>query len=118
MPILISLLTALVIQSPSYTATVEKLRGERVAELKSDGGWLTVAGLFWLKAGDNTAGSASSNALVLPKAAPAQLGVVALADGRVTFKVAPGTVVTTNGQPVTTTVLDARLTISRRSRRG
>ena len=87
---------------------MEKLRGERVVELKSDEGWLTVAGLFWLKAGDNTAGSASSNALVLPKAAPAQLGVFTLADGRVTFKAAPGTAVTTNGQPVTTTVLDAR----------
>lgn len=108
MPIVLTLVTALVLQASSYPATVEKLRADRIAELKSDEGWLTVAGLFWLQAGDNAAGSASGNALVLPKGAPAHLGVFRLADGRVTFTAAPGAAVTAAGKPVTTTVLDPR----------
>ena len=32
----------------SYRKQIEAWRAERVAKLKADGGWLTVAGLFWL----------------------------------------------------------------------
>jgi len=40
-----------------YVSGVEKWRSEREANLKKETGWLTVAGLFWLKKGINTVGT-------------------------------------------------------------
>jgi uncharacterized protein len=37
----------------SYQAGIVKWRQQKETELKADGGWLTVTGLFWLKEGDN-----------------------------------------------------------------
>lgn len=43
-----------------YVREVEKWRADHEAELVSENGWLTVAGLFWLKEGTNTIGSNSN----------------------------------------------------------
>jgi uncharacterized protein (DUF1684 family) len=43
---------ALLAMSP-YQAGIVKWRQQKEAELKADGGWLTVTGLFWLKEGEN-----------------------------------------------------------------
>jgi uncharacterized protein len=40
-----------------YAREVEKWRSERETNLKKETGWLTVAGLFWLKEGTNTVGA-------------------------------------------------------------
>src|SRR4029078_5244773 len=40
-----------------YVKEIEKWRSERETNLKKEGGWLTVAGLFWLKEGTNTVGA-------------------------------------------------------------
>ncbi|MEY2499264.1 MAG: uncharacterized protein QOD12_2820 [Verrucomicrobiota bacterium] len=40
-----------------YVKTVEKWRGDHESDLKKETGWLTVAGLFWLKEGINTVGA-------------------------------------------------------------
>ena len=40
-----------------YVRAVEKWRSEQEANLKKETGWLTVAGLFWLKEGTNTVGA-------------------------------------------------------------
>ena len=37
----------------AYQSTIAKWREQREANLKADGGWLTVTGLFWLKEGEN-----------------------------------------------------------------
>src|SRR5579859_5815572 len=37
----------------SYQAGILKWREQKETELKADGGWLTVTGLFWLKEGEN-----------------------------------------------------------------
>src|ERR1700751_1222129 len=50
-------------------ASIEAWRTERPRSLTSDTGWLTLAGLFWLKEGENSFGRAASNALVLDRAA-------------------------------------------------
>ena len=83
-----------------YRAQVEQWRQKREASLKADGGWLTVTGLFWLKAGDNAVGSDPSNDFVLPEGAPAHLGVYKVDPGKVTFTAAAGTPVTLSGKPV------------------
>jgi uncharacterized protein len=41
----------------AYVGEIEKWRAEREAKLKDESGWLTVAGLFWLKEGVNTIGA-------------------------------------------------------------
>jgi hypothetical protein len=44
-------------QPTDYAKEIEKWRSEREAKLKTETGWLTVAGLFWLKEGMNTLGA-------------------------------------------------------------
>jgi uncharacterized protein (DUF1684 family) len=86
----------------SYVAGIEKWRTDRETRLKSDGGWLTVAGLFWLKEGKNRFGSDPSDDVVLPPGtSPAFAGVFELHDGKVTVKVESGTSVTASGRTVT-----------------
>jgi uncharacterized protein len=63
--------------SGSYETEVAEWRQTREENLKSDTGWLNVAGLFWLKQGQNTVGSAESNQIVMPAhSAPPLLGVL------------------------------------------
>jgi uncharacterized protein len=70
----------------SYTDSVRAWQQKRDAGLRSPDGWLTLVGLFWLKPGDNTIGSADSNDFVLPKgSAPAQIGRLHLENGKVTL---------------------------------
>lgn len=66
-----------------YQAEIAQWREKREATLKADGGWLTVAGLFWLHEGANTFGKDSANELVLPDG-PAKAGVMQLQGGKVT----------------------------------
>lgn len=80
---------------------LSKWRIEREAKLKADDGWLTVAGLFWLKEGINTVGASSDNAIILPAgSAPALVGIFELREGKTVFRAAEGVPVTLNGQPV------------------
>lgn len=81
-----------------YRTEVEQWRRQREQELKADGSWLTVAGLFWLKDGVNTAGSAASSGIVLPRG-PAQLGEFDFEQGQITFRPVPGIAVSVNGKP-------------------
>lgn len=93
----------------AYQRAIEQYRAERVAELTADDGWLTVAGLFWLVPGSNTAGSGDDNVIVLPAKAPARVGTFTLgSDGAVTFTAADGVRVTAAGAPVTSFVFDPK----------
>lgn len=91
-------LAALLSASEPYETEVEQWRQQQEKELKSDSGWLTVAGLFWLKEGVNTAGSAASNGIVLPRG-PAKLGEFDFRGGQVAFQPAAGVSVNVNGKP-------------------
>jgi uncharacterized protein len=78
--------------------------------------YVPLAGLFALKPGPNTAGSAASNAIVLPKSAPAIIGRFVLPGNNVkpgnpgnnlktvTFEPQPGVAVTVKGRRVTTSI--------------
>ncbi len=52
--VLVSVISA---AQTDYVKEVEKWRSDREANLKKETGWLTVAGLFWLKEGINTVGA-------------------------------------------------------------
>ena len=84
----------------AYSAETEIWRKEREASVRSKGGWLSVAGLFFLKEGRNTFGSDKANHLVLPASALPQAGWFELRQGRVFAQVNQGVAATFNKQPV------------------
>ena len=89
----------------AYQASVEKWKADMVEDLKQN--WLPLAGLFWLKPGENTFGTDAKNALVLPEnSAPARAGSFVLDGKEVTVKLVPGASATINGKPATTAELD------------
>ncbi len=89
-----------------YAASIEQWRARRLQRLTADDGWLTVAGLFWLKDGDNRVGTGPGNDIVLPPgSAPESVGRFSFRDGRATFSADPAARVTSAGQPVTTLAL-------------
>jgi uncharacterized protein (DUF1684 family) len=91
---------------PTYRAEIAKWQKEREARLKGDGGWLQVAGLFWLKEGDNAFGTDPKSAIVLPAgSAPARAGTFELRNGKVTVRTEPGVDATVDKKPVTTFTL-------------
>lgn len=72
----------------TYTQAIETWRGERLARLTAADGWLTLVGLPWLEAGDNTIGSAADNSIIV-NGLPARLGHVHLDQhGQVTIMLA------------------------------
>ena len=88
-------------EDPSYRQYLDQWHRQRVESLKSENGWLNLAGLFWLKEGRSTVGADPGNDLTFPGGkAPAQLGVIRLTNGVVQFEAAPEVLVQTEGQPV------------------
>jgi len=84
--LLIGLLGFLMLASSTYVDSVRDWQQQRDKSLRSENGWLALVGLFWLRPGDNTIGSADSNDIVLPKgSAPQQAGKLHLAGDEVTF---------------------------------
>ncbi|MEO8593579.1 MAG: DUF1684 domain-containing protein [Candidatus Solibacter sp.] len=69
----------------SYQTEIAEWRRQRVENLKKDGGWLSVAGLFWLHEGANTVGRAEGNEIVLPDG-PGKAGMFEWHGGKVTVK--------------------------------
>ena len=71
----------------AFETDIAAWRRAREAALKADGGWLTVAGLFWLHEGANTFGKDAANEIVLPDG-PAHGGAFELHGGKVTVTAA------------------------------
>jgi uncharacterized protein (DUF1684 family) len=82
---------------PTYQQSFDKWKAELVDDLKQN--WLTLAGLFWLKPGENTFGSDKSNAVVFPSG-PAYAGSFVLQNDEVTVKFLPGADARMAGKPV------------------
>jgi uncharacterized protein len=78
---------------------VEQWRAQHEASYRKE--YVPLAGLFALKPGPNAAGSAASNAIVLPKPAPPVIGRFVLAGKNVSFEPQPGVVATIKGRRVT-----------------
>jgi uncharacterized protein (DUF1684 family) len=87
---------------PAYLEEVEAWHRERVDRLTAEEGWLSLAGLFWLEPGANTIGTGEDVDVAFPSgSAPARLGAITVADGKVRFEVEPGVRVEQDGSPVT-----------------
>jgi len=84
----------------SYEAEIQEWRRKREERLKSDTGWLTVAGLFWLEPGWNTFGSDMANTIVLPSPAPGRAGMFEFIKGKVTVHFERNVMGTVNGKGI------------------
>src|ERR1043166_6746149 len=87
----------------AYQQSVDKWKSELVEGRKNN--WLPLAGLFWLKPGENNFGTDSKNAVVFPKG-PAKAGSFELNETDVTLKLSEGAQATVQGKPVSTTKLE------------
>jgi uncharacterized protein (DUF1684 family) len=97
----VGLLVAGIAAAPdaSHREEVEKWRAKHEADYRKE--YVGLAGLFALKPGVNSAGSASSNDLVLPKSTPALVGRFVLMDDRVRFEPQAGVKVAIKGRALT-----------------
>jgi len=84
-----------------YLAEVTKFRQERESTLKSNTGWLTIGGLWFLTQPVTTFGSDPLSDIVFPASAPAKTGTFELRNGKVTVKGAEGITFVLNGKPFT-----------------
>lgn len=91
-------------QQNDYVSNIEAWRLEREQSLKADDGWLTVEGLFFLREGDNAFGASPLNDIVLPTG-PAEAGIFALRNQKVTVQAAGRQTLTVDGAQVTSTTL-------------
>ena len=89
-------------QGAASRKETEAWRAKHEADYRRD--YVPLAGLFDLKRGANTAGSAASNNIVLPKSAPAVIGRFVLDGQNVRFEPQPGAGVTLKGRPLTSGV--------------
>ena len=87
-------------QSP--VAVTEAWRAKHEADYRRD--WASIAGMYPLKPGANTAGSGASNDIVLPASAPARVGRFVLNGTAVRFEPARGATVMKKDQPVTSAI--------------
>lgn len=89
-----------------YTDKLLTQRAQRAQQLQADHSWLTLAGLFWLQEGVNHLGVDPNHSVVLnAPGVPANAGEIELSQGVLRLQVAPGVVMTHQGQPVTALTL-------------
>ena len=86
----------------AYQQDFNKWKTDLVDDLKQN--WLPLAGLFWLKPGENTFGSGNGNAIVFPKG-PAHAGVFELQGETVSVKFFPEARAVIDGKAATTAAL-------------
>jgi len=85
----------------AYRAEIEAWHQKRIIDLKSEDGWLNLAGLFWLKEGINSFGSDEANDLVFPKdKIAAKAGFFIVNNGTVQLNALSGVEILDGGNPV------------------
>ena len=80
-----AMIGAALFAATAYQTEIAQWRRQREEGVKRDGGWLSVAGLFWLHEGANTFGKDPGNEIVLPDG-DSKAGVFELLNGKVTVK--------------------------------
>jgi uncharacterized protein (DUF1684 family) len=97
--------TAAWAQQTDYTKEIEKWRQEREANLKKETGWLTVAGLSWLKEGTNTVGAGQTfDVRLTENFKQGKFGEIDFKDGKGALKVADGVEAQADGKNITAAV--------------
>ena len=95
---------------PTYVKSIEEWRARAETGLKRDNGWLTLAGRYVMKPGENTFGTGEKNDIVFPKGlGPERMGTIVVEPGKVTLKLAPGVTMEKDGVAFTERVLGTGL---------
>ena len=90
----------------AYTKEIDQWHQKRIEDLKKPDGWINLAGLFWLKPGENRFGSNASNTLVFEHAdMPAFAGSFWWIGSMVEWKSAPQVSVCIPGQTPQTNII-------------
>ncbi len=90
-----------------YINSVLKWRQEVDANIRRENSWLALAGLFWLRKGENIIGSDHECDILLPDRAPKRLGTFQFDGNNVTLNVEANIPVEVNGTATKTALLDA-----------
>jgi hypothetical protein len=85
----------------TYIKALKAWHQKRIESLKSENGWLNLAGLFWLEEGKNTFGTDDNNQIVFPKG-KAKMGSFTLNKGEVTVEIDPKAEVLVGNEPIST----------------
>jgi len=90
-----------------YVKSILKWRQEVDANLRRENGWLSLAGLFWLRKGENVIGSDPNCDILLPARAPKRLGTFEFDGNHVKLNVEADMSVEVNGVSTRSALLDA-----------
>ena len=102
--IILGLLTSAQAQT-DYVKTIEKWRSDEEADLKKETGWLTVAGLFWLKEGINTIGAGRDfDVRLTDNFKQKKFGEIDFKNGGATLKVESGVEALGDGNRISTAI--------------
>ncbi len=83
----------------AYVTEIETWHAERLKNLRSESGWLTLVGRHELRPGANTLGSAAGVGVRLVAAAPPHLGTLTVSPEGLVFTPEPGVPVFLGGRP-------------------
>ena len=97
--------TAIGVCAEGYAECLQIWKADRLTFLKSDGGYLNLAGLFWLQDGGHSFGGGQSVDLKFPGLSDGAVGYFALSDDGVRLTVNPDFDVRLNDQPISDVVL-------------
>lgn len=108
-PMLMALLVlpSLPAADTDYQKELQSWRDAREKKLREENGWLSLAGRFTLKSGDNSFGTGKGNDVVFPTAligtGPDHLGILQVDETgkRVKLRLAEGVTMVSNGKPFT-----------------
>jgi uncharacterized protein (DUF1684 family) len=105
LPVALAALAGTPMTNQNFAKTEADWRTHREARLRAPDGWLSVAGLFWLREGVAKAGSDPQSDIVLPASAPRHLGSLQMTGGVVTFTPEKDASVTVDGKAAAKTVM-------------
>ena len=88
-----------------YVKGIEKWRSDEESNLKKETGWLTVAGLFWLKEGINTVGAGPDfDVRLTDNFKKGKFGEIDFKSGAATLKVESGVEAQSDGKSISTPI--------------
>ena len=93
-----------------YVQEFTQWQENRIKRLKSESGWLNLAGLYWLAEGENTIGSDSSNSILFPESAPDFCGSIVKNKDEIKYYVHPGSEIYINSEILTEAKLEPDIT--------
>jgi uncharacterized protein (DUF1684 family) len=90
----------------SYQQSINEWRNERNETIRKENGWLSLAGLYWLKLGKNHFGSDPKCEIQLPERTPANIGYLEYNGKSVSLRMNAGQKITVNDKQTDFAVLE------------